>query len=152
MEFEEFGRKRDAAISKAALVGDEPYKVIEGGLKPRKYYLRVAKISKRSAIMESWLEVETAVSDAYEQKVEPGMKVFMDPDDVADFLRGRDQISADDYAVYIELLKLRNKAAHEIDDLDINDALVGRYVDFALDLAAKIRGLNKKTAGSNKGE
>jgi uncharacterized protein YutE (UPF0331/DUF86 family) len=73
--------------------------------------------------------------------VEPGMKVFMGSRETADFLRGRNLISEDDYKVYVELSRLRNRAAHEIDNLDINDAVVREYIDLALNVAAKIRAL-----------
>jgi|ERR1035441_66342 hypothetical protein len=114
---------------------------LDARVRPLEHYLRLAAVSKRSAIMEAWLEVEAAASDAYVRLVEPGMKVFMSPRQTADFLRGRERISEDDYRVYAELLRLRNRAAHEIDNLDINDAVVREYIGLALDLAAKIRAL-----------
>jgi len=141
-EFElEFREGLDAAKPKVILMGNERQKAIEGLLKPREHYLRLAEISKRSAIMEAWLEVEAAASDAYVRLVEPGMKVFMGSRETADFLRGRNLISEDDYKVYVELSRLRNRAAHEIDNLDINDAVVREYIDLALNVAAKIRAL-----------
>jgi hypothetical protein len=118
---------------------------LDARVRPLEHYLRLAAVSKRSAIMEAWLEVEAAASDAYVRLVEPGMKVFMIPgqtaEQTAELLRARERISEDDYKVYAELRRLRNRAAHEIDNLDINDAVVREYIGFALDLAAKIRAL-----------
>ena len=95
--------------------------------------------------MEAWLEVEAAASDAYARLVEAGMKVFMEPRETAELLRGRNLISEDDYKVYVELSRLRNRAAHEIDNLDINDAVVREYIDLALNVAAKIRALKSES-------
>jgi uncharacterized protein YutE (UPF0331/DUF86 family) len=140
----EFREGLDAAKPKVALMADDRQMVIEGFLKKREYYIRLAEVSKRSAIIEAWLEVETAMSDAYVRLVEEGMKVFMERRETADFLRGRNLISEDDYKLYEELRRLRNKAAHEIDNLDINDAIVREYIDLALNVAAKIRALKVK--------
>ena len=68
-------------------MADVRQKLIEGLLKPREHYLRLAEISKRSAIMEAWVEVEAAASDAYVRLVEAGMKVFMSPRETAAFQR-----------------------------------------------------------------
>lgn len=140
----EFRERLDAAKPKVALMADVRQKLIEGFLKPREHYLRLAEISKRSAIMEAWLEVEAAASDAYVRLVEAGMKVFMEPRETAEFLRSRNLISEDEYKVYVELSRLRNRAAHEIDNLDINDAVVREYIDLALNVAAKIRALKSE--------
>jgi len=141
----EFEKGLRTVKRKVVLTDNEPQKVAEGHLKPLEHYLRLAEVSKRLAIMEAWLEVDAATADAYVRLVEPGMKVFMNPRETAretaEYLRGRDLISEDDYKMYVELSRLRNKAAHEIDNLDINDSIVREYIDLALDVAAKIRAL-----------
>ncbi|MFD2256783.1 hypothetical protein ACFSSA_08860 [Luteolibacter algae] len=110
-------------------------------LKSRNYYLQLAEVSPRSAIMEAWLELESASSDAYTRIVKPGMKVFMNPRDTAQYLYGQSLITEDEYKSFQSLARLRNKAAHETDLSDMNQKVVGEYVDFCLTLASKIRAL-----------
>lgn len=135
-------RKVLGAVKKTSLTAKEAKGSASDLLRPREYYSRLAEVSKRSAIMEAFMEVEVAASDAYAKLVRPGLKVFVNPRQIADYLRSQQMISDDDYRTITELSNLRNRAAHEIGQFDINDELVQEYVDVALEMASKIRALH----------
>jgi hypothetical protein len=108
-------------------------------LKSRNYYLQLAEVSPRSAIMEAWLELESAGFDAYTRIVKPDIKVIMNQRNTAQHLYGQSLITEDEYKSFQNLARLRNKAAHEVDLTDMNQKVVGEYVDYCLALASKIR-------------
>ena len=113
-------------------------------LKPRSHYYTLAEFSQRSAIMEVWLELESAAADAYAKLIKPGMKIFMPPRQIGKYLLSEGVISEGEYRSFASLSDLRNRSAHEPNMPELNKALTREYIDFSLNLAKKIREITKQ--------
>lgn len=108
-------------------------------LKERDYYFNLVGVSPRQAIIESWMEVEAAATEAYTKLVSPGMKVFMNPRDIFQYLRVNDYLENDEFEISDNLRILGNKSAHMKDIQEMDESLVFEYVSLALDLAVSVR-------------
>lgn len=101
--------------------------------------LNLVAFSTRAAIMEAWLEVETA-SVAVASSFWGGSpnKTFKNMPKLGEYLLQCKVIDEKQLSVFNKLRQLRNKAAHAQDlDLSENDARF--YVQLASDLARHIR-------------
>jgi hypothetical protein len=105
------------------------------------HYRQLSRVSPASAIMETWCEIEAAAADAFTRHASPGMRVFVEQNEVFEYLRSKGLISADDYGRIENLRGLRNKVAHELDISGIGSQLIDRYVATALELAIKLQHL-----------
>lgn len=109
-------------------------------LKSRDYYFELAEISPRSAIMEVWLEIESAASDLFRKEASTGMKaVIRNPREVLSYLKDQKKIDDFDFIRVEELHRLRNKAANENEFSEIDANIVAQYVDLSIMLAKKLR-------------
>lgn len=140
-EFElEFKKKIQGVIPKhVTAVNEVPQNGDDALLKPRSYYSNLAGISPRAAILESWMEVEAAAEEAYAKLVPPGIKIFMNPREILQYLSAQRQLADDDFVRSEELRKLRNKAAHQVNLHEMDESLIQEFVTLSLDLAAKIK-------------
>jgi hypothetical protein len=107
-------------------------------LKPLSYYHDLAQVSPRAALMEVWMEVETAASDLYYRHF-AGTEVHGTPSQMLNFFLSKNLISKIDFTKAKNLQELRNKAAHQIDISEIGSDLIDAYVDAAFDIAKKLR-------------
>lgn len=101
------------------------------------------EISPRSAIIESWLLVETAASNAL-QKKDPEMtkKTYMvAPLRLGQYLNKYQIINGNQLNTYNKLREIRNKAVH-IGDAQFNLSEVSEYIKLSVMLANQIENEN----------
>jgi len=108
-------------------------------LHPASYYEEIARISQRAAILEAWIEVEAAASEAFIKRAKPGMRVFVAPREALDFLASHEVIDSVDLKRAQVLRELRNKAGHETDMPSLSSDVVANYIQSCLALATKLK-------------
>lgn len=107
-------------------------------LRDRLYNL--AEISPRSAVLESWLQVESAAADIIQSRnLAPNYKSAMAPMRLGEVLHKSEVLDSIQMEIFNRLRELRNKAIH------INEAVfkldeIKEYIDLALLLSSKIKG------------
>lgn len=104
--------------------------------------MELSKISKRSAIIEAWLSVETAAKELATTPDE-GARPLTSPLAVERELWRRELISPGEREMLARLRNLRNQASH-MKDFDIEDEDAAAYIDTALSLAAQLHRLKEK--------
>jgi len=111
---------------------------------PRQKMLRdLARVNPRSAILEAWLGIESAVRRAALQRVGTSP-----PPDVSSPLRAMrelvqfDVIKSDDAALFQDLRGLRNQAAH-LENFSPSQEAALKYVDLASGLELRLIDLAK---------
>ena len=100
----------------------------------------LAEISPRSAILEAWLQVESAaahVLQAREPSIAPKVRMAA-PLRIGELLNTHDVINGAQLEVFHRLRDLRNKAVH-IADATFQSHEVAEYIELAALLAAQIR-------------
>jgi hypothetical protein len=107
-------------------------------LKPISYYRDLAQVSPRAALMEVWMEVETAASEVYYRHFQ-GARVSATPSQMFNFFLSKDWISKADFQRAKNLQELRNKAAHQIDISEIGPDLIDAYINAAFEIARNLR-------------
>lgn len=125
-----------AAKSKVAL----PEPIPEEPAAPKNHLYSLAEISPRSAILEAWLEVETAAAKTLQAK-DPSLssKVRMAaPLRIGELLTRKEVLNDQQLEIFHRLRDLRNKAVH-IGDTTFQLTEVLEYIDLASSLAAQIR-------------
>lgn len=101
--------------------------------------LNLVAFSTRAAIMEAWLEVETAaVAVASSFWGQSPNDTFRNMPKLGEYLLQCKVIDIKQLAVFNKLRQLRNKAAHA-QDLDLSENDARSYVQLASDLAKFIR-------------
>lgn len=101
--------------------------------------LNLVAFSTRAAIMEAWLEVETAsVAVASSFWGKSPNEAFRNMPKLGEYLLQCKVIDEKQLSVFNKLRQLRNKAAHA-QDLDLNENDARSYVQLASDLARHIR-------------
>lgn len=98
----------------------------------RRMLMELALINPRSAILEAWLGVETAVRKAVGSK----MGRFVPRQAIRNLLES-EIISGSEYALFEDLRALRNNAAHHVDFNPTTES-VQNYVDLASALVWRI--------------
>lgn len=98
------------------------------------FLIKLADISPRSAVLESFRAVESAASVAV-AKAYPDIdqRNTRSPMQVFDLLRGK-VLSDSQFKQLNELRKLRNKAAH-MEDFNLHGTPIEAYIDIALTMA-----------------
>ena len=123
--------------SRAALPAPE---VDDQETAPRDRLYTLAELSPRSAILEAWLQVETAAAQAIQSR-EPQLATktrMASPLRLADMLNRREIINGQQMEIFHRLRDLRNKAVH-IGDATFHVDEVMEYIDLASSLASQIR-------------
>nr|WP_321239330.1 hypothetical protein [uncultured Tolumonas sp.] len=101
--------------------------------------LNLVTFSTRAAIMESWLEVESAsVAIASSFWGKSPDETFRNMPKLGEYLLQCKVIDEKQLSVFNKLRQLRNKAAHA-EDLDLSENDARSYVQLASDLAKHIR-------------
>lgn len=99
----------------------------------------LAEISSRSAILEAWLQVESAAADVIEsKKLTTSFKRTIAPLRFAELLSRNEILNSSQMEIFHQLRELRNKAVH-IGDATFKLEEVTEYIDLALSLASEIR-------------
>ncbi|MDP3908974.1 MAG: DUF4145 domain-containing protein [Gemmatimonadales bacterium] len=101
--------------------------------------LRLADISPRAAIMESWIAVEQAVLQLAERKGLPLRRGAADSRTMRDLLQRR-VLDDKTFALVNQLRSLRNQAAHAPEFL-LDSLEATRYANLALSLSRRLQGL-----------
>lgn len=107
---------------------------------PRNRLYVLAELSPRSAILEAWLQVETAAAESLQAK-DPDLtnKVRMlAPLRLGEMLNRREIINGAQKEIFNRLRDLRNKAVH-IGDATFDPGEVTEYINLASSLASQIR-------------
>lgn len=103
----------------------------------------LAEISSRSAILEAWLQVESAAADIIESRnLTTSFKRTIAPLRFAELLAKNDILNLSQMEIFHQLRELRNKAVH-IGDATFKLDEVAEYIDLALSLASEIRRKNE---------
>ena len=101
--------------------------------------LRMVPFSTRVAIMEAWIEVETAANEvASSLWSQPPSDTFKNHPTLGEYLFKCKIITRDDLEAFRRLRHLRNSAAHA-QELHLSETDAVSYVEVAMSLAAKIR-------------
>ena len=102
---------------------------------------RLAAISPRSAILESWLELEAAASELAVKKTKetPGAMLAVSPLRMGEYLAKKGMISEGELQFFSRLRELRNKAIHLV-DTTISEQEASDYVDMASVMARQLQG------------
>ena len=107
---------------------------------PRNRLYSLAELSPRSAILEAWLQVETAAAEAIQSKSpeHTGKSRMLAPLRLGEMLNRSQIINNAQREIFNRLRDLRNKAVH-IGDATFNPIEVTEYIDLASSLASQIR-------------
>ncbi|WP_338544714.1 hypothetical protein V6W80_15185 [Pseudomonas benzopyrenica] len=106
---------------------------------PQNRLLQLVNLSTRAAILEAWLEVETAaaaVASSFWNK--PRMDTFRNYAKLGDYLLQCKVIDTKQLEIFNRLKELRNKAAHA-EELNLSKNDARSYVELASALAAHIK-------------
>jgi hypothetical protein len=110
---------------------------ISDNLRGRLYDL--AEISPRSAVLEAWLQVESAAADAIQRlNLTPNLKGALAPLRLAEYLHRGEVLDSAQMEIFHRLRELRNRAIHIGEAVFRSDEVL-EYVDLALSMATKIR-------------
>ncbi|MBC8649294.1 hypothetical protein GYM54_03060 [Pseudomonas sp. MTM4] len=106
---------------------------------PQNRLLQLVNFSTRAAIMEAWLEVETAATAvASSFWNQPPSDTFRNYPKLGDYLLQCKVIDTKQLETFNKLKQLRNKAAHA-EELNLSESDAISYVELASALAAHIR-------------
>jgi len=100
----------------------------------------LAEISPRSAVLEAWLQVETAAAEALQAK-QPTLTSKVSgiaPLRLGEYLNRHEIINRAQLEIFHRLRELRNKAVH-VGDAVFRPEEVGEYIALATSLASQIR-------------
>jgi hypothetical protein len=101
--------------------------------------LNLVPISTRAAIMEAWLEVESAATEtASSFWNQPASDIFKNFHKVGEYLLQCKVIDKKQLETFNTLKQLRNKAAHA-EELNLSETDAKSYIELASSLAAHIR-------------
>jgi hypothetical protein len=134
----EFRKSLRETTEKAQSALPEP--APEEATAPKNRLYTLAEISPRSAILEAWLDVETAAVEALQAKdVSVGTRPrMMAPLKLGELLNRHQMINGAQLEIFHRLRDLRNKAVH-LSDATFHPSEVIEYVDLAASLATQIR-------------
>lgn len=104
----------------------------------------LAELSPRSAILESWLLLESVATNlaVKETNKQPGSLLAVLPRCIGGYLARKGLISKKDLEFFDRLKELRNKAAH-LSDMKISFQDASDYIDMARTLASKLEIINE---------
>jgi hypothetical protein len=100
----------------------------------------IAELAPRAAILEAWLQVETAAVDVIRKKSSPNLKSLPGPMRLRDSLTRIEVLNAKQLAVFENLRILRNEAVH-LAEAQFTKASVANYIEAALAMAAYLEGI-----------
>lgn len=99
----------------------------------------MASFSPRAAVIEAWLEVETAAVEAASSFwSQPSVKSIKHFPQLGEYLLQCHVIDQKQLNTFRKLRELRNKAAH-LENLELSEKDVKSYINLATGLAAEIR-------------
>lgn len=103
---------------------------------------RLAEISPRSAVLESFRIVESAAAKKA-ARVSPDLqnRYMLSPLNLQKFLKGK-VLNKNELHQFDQLRKLRNEAAHA-EQFDVRGMPVEAYIDIALSMASRLEAENK---------
>ena len=95
----------------------------------------LSELAPRSAILEAWLQIESAAVDLIRKQGVDSFRTLPGPTRLRDHLKKLQVLSPEQVSIFEELRELRNEAVHSVDAAFDVDA-VSDYVDSALLMAA----------------
>jgi len=104
----------------------------------------LAELSPRSAILESWLIIETAASELAVNKANetPGALLAVTPLRMGEYLASKGLITEGEFKFFNRLRELRNKAVH-LADMTISLQEAADYIDMSITLTSQLIGRNE---------
>ncbi|MBY3137323.1 hypothetical protein [Rhizobium laguerreae] len=103
--------------------------------------MALAKVNRRSAIIEAWLSVESAARELVEPYYE-GTKSLSSPVMVERELWRRELIGPNERELLSRLRSLRNEASH-MKNFEITEEEAAAYIDTALSLTTRLKNLKE---------
>jgi hypothetical protein len=95
----------------------------------------IAELAPRSAILEAWLQVESAAVDVVRKKGISDFKSMPGPMRLRDYLIKGELLNKRQIAIFEQLRVLRNEAVH-VADAEFTNEAVSHYISSALIMAA----------------
>jgi hypothetical protein len=132
---------QDLSEKSRGILASQEVEILPAAVSSRDKLYSLAEISPRSAILEAWLQVETAAAETVQRlSLAPSNKVVgVAPLRLGDYLRRGDILNPAQMEIFNRLRELRNKAVH-IGDATFQLQEVMEYIDLASSLAAQISG------------
>jgi hypothetical protein len=139
-EFElEFSQKVSELKAKADITLKEDDKNIKQDAQASDHLIDLVSYSPRAAIMEAWIELETAAVDVVSSIWnQPNKEVFRNMSNLGNYLYQNKIFDEIQLSIFNQLRKVRNKSAHA-EELNVNDSDVKAYVQMAVNLTKHIR-------------
>lgn len=110
----------------------------ESRLKRNRFLIDLAQISPRSAILESWIELENISLKSLREKQDgTGGLSSIPPMELGDLLNERGILDENKIEIYHKLRNLRNAAVHAT-DLKVTSLVATEYISLANSLTAYI--------------
>lgn len=97
----------------------------------------LAELSPRSAILESWILVESAAMEIIRNKGLITSKKIIGPLTIGQHLHRAEVLQPNQFQIYNKLRNLRNQAVH-ISETNFNIEEVKEYIDLALSMAYQL--------------
>ncbi|EDY82467.1 hypothetical protein VDG1235_2089 [Verrucomicrobiia bacterium DG1235] len=103
------------------------------------HLVRLADVSPRSAVIESWRQLESSAAEAL-IALDPDFSAYgpKNPLEVSRILRKKEVLSESEFRDFNKLRKLRNQAAHA-DEFDLSGTPVEAYIDISLTMANHLK-------------
>lgn len=121
--------KDSVPISKSLQIAGESKESIETRLKA------IAKLAPRAAILEAWIQVESAAADVVNKKNLSNMVHYHGPARLLAALQKGNILNGKQNFIFEQLRILRNEAIH-IHDAEFTEAAVDNYIESAILIAS----------------
>ena len=99
----------------------------------------IAELAPRAAILESWLQVETAAADVIRQNNLGASTIYPGPMRLRDSLFKGGILNNRQIAIFEKLRTLRNEAVH-VPEAEFTKAAVSNYIESAIAIASYLEG------------
>lgn len=104
----------------------------------------IAELAPRAAILESWLQVETAAADVIQKSYPGALTSYPGPLRLREGLQKVGILNNHQLALFEQLRALRNEAVH-VPDAEFTKAAVANYIESAIAIASYLEGRAKNS-------
>ena len=139
-EFElEFSQQVSELKAKADIILKEESESENQDTQASDHLINLVSYSPRAAIMESWIELETAAVDVVSSIWnQPNKEIFRNMSNLGKYLYQNKIFDDIQLSIFNQLRQLRNKSAHA-EELNLNEADAKVYVQMAINLTKHLR-------------
>jgi len=100
----------------------------------------ISELAPRAAILEAWLQVESAAADVLRVKGLDSLKAYPGPLRLREGLYKGGVLNKQQVKIFEQLRTLRNEAVH-VPDAEFTKSAVASYIDSAISMASHLEGL-----------